>query len=94
MKLNKIIKKRININNNDYKEYSEIFSSIEIELKPHDNIYGGEFIHIKDEDEKYYHIYLNNNKEEKKMDYINIDEEIKIIKIIIDYKNRIIRRII
>ena len=33
MKYNKNIKNRINISINDYKEYSEIYSSIEIEIK-------------------------------------------------------------
>ena len=82
VKYNKNIKKRINININDFKEYSEKYSSIEIEIKLANNKYS-KFINIKDEDEKYYHIYLNNNKEEIKMNNINI-EEIKIIKIIID----------
>ena len=85
VKYNKNIKKRINININDFKEYSEKYSSIEIEIKLVNNKYS-EFINIKKKDEKYYHIYLNNNKEEIKMDNINKDEEIKIIKIIIDYQ--------
>ena len=63
VKNNKNIKKRINLNINDYKEYSEKYSSIEIEIKPVNNKYG-EFINIKEEeDKKYYHIYFNNNKE-------------------------------
>ena len=85
VKYSKNVKKRINININDFKEYSEKYSSIEIEIKLVDNKYS-KFINIKDEDEKYYHIYLNNNKEEIKMNKINIEDEIKIIKIIIDYQ--------
>ena len=42
-----------------------------------------QFININDADKLYYHIYFNNNKEEIKKNYINIDEETK-IKIIID----------
>ena len=34
IKYNKKIKERINISIKDYKEYSEIYSSIEIEIKP------------------------------------------------------------
>ena len=34
IKYNKNMKNRININIKDYKEYSEIYSSIEIEIKP------------------------------------------------------------
>ena len=48
VKNNKNIKKRINININDYKEYSEKYSSIEIEIKPVNNKYG-KFINIKEE---------------------------------------------
>ena len=86
IKYNKKLKKRMNININDYKEFSEKYSSIEIEIKPADNKYG-KFINFEKENEKYYHIYFNNNnKEEIKRNYINKDEQIKLIKIIIDYQ--------
>ena len=62
IKYNKKIKERLNININDYKEYCEKYSSIEIELIPVKNKYG-RFINIKKGDELYYHIYFNNNKE-------------------------------
>ena len=65
IKYNKNIKNRINISIKDYKEYSEIYSSIEIEIKPVKNKFG-KFINIKKENEKYYHIYFNDNKEEIK----------------------------
>ena len=60
VKYNKNIKNRINININDYKEYSEKYSSIEIEINPVSKKYGI-FINYKKEDEKYYHIYFINN---------------------------------
>ena len=88
IKYNKNIKKRIKININDYKEYSEKYSSIELEIKPVKNKYG-KFIDVKEEDEKYYHIYFNNNKEEIKRkfkNYIYEEDKIKTIKIIIDYQ--------
>ena len=85
VKYNENIKKRINININDYKEYSEKYSSIEMEIKPVSKKYG-KFINIKKEEEIYYHIYFNNNKEEIKRNYIYEKEKIKIIKIIIDYQ--------
>ena len=74
---NKNMKKRININSDDYKEYSETYSSIEIEIeiKPVVNKYD-KIINFKREDEKYYHIYFNNDKEELKRNYINKREEI------------------
>ena len=66
VKYNKNLKNRINININDYKEYAEKYSSIEIEIKPVSNKYG-KFINIKKEEEIYYHIYFNNNKEDISM---------------------------
>ena len=85
IKYNKKIKDRINISIKDYKEYLEIYSSIEIEIKPVNNKYG-RFININKDNEMYFHIYFNDNKEEIKRNYINKDEHIKIIKIIIDYQ--------
>ena len=51
IKYNKELKNRINIDVKDYKEYSEIYSSIEIEIKPAKNKYG-KFINIDKENEK------------------------------------------
>ena len=85
VKYSKNVKKRINININDFKEYSEKYSSIEIEIKIVENKYC-KFINIKNEDEIYYHIYLNNKKKEIKMKDTKKGEKIKIIKIIIDYQ--------
>ena len=56
IKYNKNIKERINISIKDYKEYFEIYSPIEIEIKLAKNKYGN-IININKEDEKYYHIY-------------------------------------
>ena len=85
IKYNKRQQKLLNITIKDYKEYSEKYSSIQIEIIPINNKYG-KFINIKKEDEIYYHIYFNNNPEEIKRNYTNKDEEIEIIKIIIDYQ--------
>ena len=52
VKYNKKLKKRINIK--DYKEYSEKYSSIEIEIKPVNNECVN-FINIKNEEQEYYH---------------------------------------
>ena len=84
IKYNKNIMKRLNININDYKKCSEKYSSIEVEIKPVVNKYS-KFINIADEDKIYYHIYFNNKEEEIKRNCINIDDQIKIIKIRIDY---------
>ena len=80
VRYNNNIKKRLNININDYEEYS----LIEIEIKPMKDKYD-KFINIKKYEEKYFRIYFN-KKKKKKRNYIKKDEEIKIIKIIIDYR--------
>ena len=83
IKYNKNIRERIDISIKDYKEYSEIYSSIEIELKPVNNQYG-KFINFNKENEIYYHIYFNNNKEEIKRNYLNEYENVEKLKIIIN----------
>ena len=66
IKYNNNIKKRLNISIKDYKEYLEIYSPIELEIKPVNNKYG-KFININNkEDEIYYHIYFNNKKKKIK----------------------------
>ena len=47
IKHNKKLQKRTKLTFNDYKEFSQLYSSIEIELKISDNKYG-KFINIKD----------------------------------------------
>ena len=84
IKCNKKIQNRLNINIKDYKEYFEIYSSIEIEIIPIKNKYG-KFINIEG-DKSYYHIYFNNDKNEIKKYSINKDDKISKIKIIIDYQ--------
>ena len=71
IKYNKKIQNNINIKVNDYKEYMEKYSSIEIELKIIKNGYG-KFINIDNKTkESFYHIYFNNEKEEIKRNYLN-----------------------
>ena len=85
IKYNKNLKDRMNISIKDYKEYSEIYSSIEIEIKPANNKYD-KFININKKNKMYYHIYFNNNKAEIKRNFLKKNEQVKIIKIIIDYQ--------
>ena len=86
VKYNKKIQNRINLSVKDYKEYSETFTPIEIEIIPIKVKYG-RFININENNELFYHIYFNDNKKEIKNKY-EIDEEDKVtkIKIIIDYQ--------
>ena len=86
IKYNKIIQKRINKDINNYKECSEKYSSIEIEIIPMKNRYG-EFIFIKENEKEYYHIYFNDNKEEEiRRTSLNEDDTVSKINIIIDYQ--------
>ena len=84
-KYNKNIQKRLNININTYKEYSEIYTSIEIELIPIKNS-DGEFINIRENEKKYFHIYFNESKNEINNNILLENNKISKIKIIIDYQ--------
>ena len=64
IRYNKSIQKRINININHYKAYSETKTSIELDIIPMKGKYG-QFININEEDKKYFHIYFNDNKKKK-----------------------------
>ena len=69
-------------NNNNNKESGEI----EIEVTPAKNKYG-KFINIKKEEESFYHIYFNDNKEEEiKRNFLNENDKVAKINIIIDNK--------
>ena len=85
IKCNKKIKNKLNINLNNYKEYCEKYTPIELEIIPFNNKYG-KFINIKKEDEIYFHIYFNDNKDEIKRNTINKNDKTKKINIIIDYQ--------
>ena len=65
----------MNININNYKNFSEKFSSIELEIIPIQNEYGP-FIKIIEENKKYFHIYFNNSKEEIKKTKLNKDDKV------------------
>ena len=84
IKCNINLQKRLNININNYKDFAEKFSSIELEIIPIANEYG-HFINIYEEDRKYFHIYFNNNKEEIKKTELNKEDKVTKINIIIDY---------
>ena len=86
VKYNKKIQNRLNLNIKDYIECFEIFSSIELEIILKRNGYN-KFININEHEIFYFHIYFNDNKEETKNKYeINERDNIKKIKIIIDYQ--------
>ena len=86
IRYNKSIQKRINININHYKAYSETKTSIELDIIPMKGEYG-EFININEEDKKYFHIYFNDNKK-KEIENTSLykDDNVSKISIIIDYQ--------
>ena len=83
---NKKLQKRLNLNINDYKEYYQLFSPIEIELNINENYYDKDFINIPNEEKKYYHIFFNNSNQKTKRTYINKNEKVNTIKILIDHQ--------
>ena len=84
IKYNINIQKRLNININNYKDFSEKYSSIELEIIPIQNKYGP-FINIKKEDKKYFHTYFNDNIEEISKTKLKKEDKVTKINIIIDY---------
>ena len=81
IKLNKKLQKRLNIDIDSYKEYSEI----EIEVIPEKNKYD-DFIIFKKEDKSFYHIYFDDNKEEVNKTFLIEGDNVSKIKIVIDYQ--------
>ena len=76
----------MNINTNHYKTYSEKYSSIELDII-HMKGKCGKFININKEDNKYIHIYFNDNKKKEiENTSLNIDDNVSKISIIIDYQ--------
>ena len=76
IKCNKKIQQRLNINIKDYKNYSEMYSSIEIDIIPNTDKYR-EFINISEQDKKFYHIYLNKENNITTKIIVKIDYQVK-----------------
>ena len=86
---NKKVQGLMKIKLNDYKNE---FSKIEIEVIPKENIYG-KFIHLYNKKIKSgIKIYFNDNKEEIKGNYINPEDNVTKIKIILSYKIKSLSR--
>ena len=81
---NKNIQKKLDIDNNSYKELSEIKSSIIIEIIPEKNKYGKIFNYLLDKYESNYHIYFDNDIKEKETNEINEEDKVSKIKLVID----------
>ena len=86
VKINKLIQNKLDLSIKDYKNYTETKTKIIIEIKPKMGQYG-EFINIHNSDlQSYFHIYFNDNKKDIKKFYINKDDNVEKIKIIINYQ--------
>jgi len=86
IRYNKNIQKRIDININHYKAFSEEYSSIELDIIPLKGKYSN-FISINKEDKKYFHIYFNDNKKKEiENTSLDTDDNVSKISIIIDYQ--------
>ena len=86
IKYNKKIQNRLNLTVNDYKEYSQLYSSIEIQLKLVKNTYSNQaFINVTDNNKKYFHIFFNDSNKEVNLSRLN-HEKIEKVKIIIEHR--------
>ena len=84
IRYNKSIQKRIDININHYKAYSETKTSIELDIIPIKGKYI-KFININEEDKKYFHVYFNDNQK-KEITSLYKGDNVSKISIIIDYQ--------
>ena len=91
IRYNKKLQNIFNLNINDYKEFSQKFSPIKIEIKPSKHKYGN-FINLE-YDEKYYHIYFNDEKVEIGRNYLIKGDKVSKINIIIDYQVKSLERL-
>ena len=88
IKYNKKLQKRLHLSINDYKDYFQIYSPIELELTIIKDKYG-KFINISDNNLEHCHIYFDNAKIElkrKNRNYLKKKEKVKTIRIILDYQ--------
>ena len=85
-KYNKKLQERMKLTIKDFIDVYELYAPTKIEITPLQNTYG-KFINVKENEKKYYHIYFNDDKEEFKNKYfINEEDKVSKIKIIIDYQ--------
>ena len=83
---NKNIQQRLNLNIKNYQEYSQTYTPIEIEIISIKNT-NSKITNINNkEDEKYFHIYIDNNKEEIKTPYLTKEDKFSKVRIIIEHQ--------
>ena len=72
IKYSKIVQQILGLDINYFKDFSEKYTEVELEIIPCDNKYT-KFINIVNEqDRAYYHIFFNDNKNEIKREYLDL----------------------
>ena len=84
VKNNKSIQSRLEVDIDNYKNYSEKYTQIELEIKPYKSY--AQILDVPYEDRPYFHIYFNNNDKEVHYNYLKKGDKVKVIKIKIDYQ--------
>ena len=84
LQYNKKIQKRLNYNFDDYKEFSRLYTEIEIDIIQVNKLYGKILNIDNKEQESYFHIYFNNSNEEIKQNYFDKKDKVSNIKIVIE----------
>ena len=77
MKYNKKLQQRLKLSINNFKEYTELYPSIDIEIKPTNNKNRHKFINTIDDYIDYYHIYFDDKKEETKKNELTKEDKVK-----------------
>ena len=80
IKYNKSIQNKLSIEIKDFKGFKNIILEIIPKIIEDKNI----FINISEYNKSYYHIYINDSKEENRKNYFTKDEKVEKIKIIIE----------
>ena len=87
IKCNKKLQARLKISIKDYTEYSQTYSSIEINLNIVNERLGNiKLIDTSNENKKFFHIYSENSNEEMEKTELNCSDEVGMVKIIIDHQ--------
>ena len=89
-KYNKNLQKKFELTKKDYKEYNQI----EIEIIPTESIKEGKntIIHYFNDEKQYYHIFID-DKELNKRNYFRKKENVKKIKVLIDFEINSLKRL-
>ena len=82
IRYNKKIQKKLE---KDLEDYRKEHLKIELEIVPGGNNFAYFISYIKDTNESYYHIYINDNKEELKRNYYIKNDKAKKIKVVLEF---------